>query len=185
MKAFISRNKSVFVIGFITLLVFLAIIVLSERRQGSGSYIQPKLVPIDQGIDTGNTSPFKTTKLQQESTPSEDFFNTSAPAEAVQSTQSIADAKVDQTYGTLKVEWTSNGFSPKNAKAILGQKVLWKNLTDKNIFIMQKTLFFNNFASPQVVPSNGEFEFRLYKEGIWSYEEKGSKITGSIFIIKP
>ncbi len=182
MRGFFSRNKSVFIIGFITLLVFLAIIVVSEIRRQSGKYVQPKLVPIDQ---SQTVPPVSSPENEgQESAPSENFFDINV-YETTQSSETVANAEMDEKYGVLQIAWDENGFTPKNAKAVLGQKVKWVNTATQNIFIEQTGVFFSDFSKPHIVPAGGEFEYRLNKEGIWNYQEQNSKITGSIFIIKP
>ncbi len=169
-RDFIARNKSVFVIGLLTLLIFLSIIIISEVRRVRKGNDSPKLIRVE---DT--TAVTETTENDLEN-------ETTSP------TLNVLDATysdVDKNYGTLLVEYTDRGFVPNNAKAILGQKVEWINKTDKSVYIAQKTLFFDEFKTPLFLPASGILQFRLYKNGEWGYEIPETGVSGSITILKP
>jgi hypothetical protein len=179
-KDFIARNRSVFFIGFLTALIFLAIITISEiRRIENGNY-GPKLVEVDKMVEE---------ELVKESTLEEgavegDFENLALESTGSVTTDGTYD-EIDQKYGVMRVEYTFNGFIPKNSKAVLGQKVRWVNKSNADVYIKQKTDFFKEFKTPMLLPANGVLEFRLYKNGVWSYEDQEKKLFGSIIILKP
>jgi hypothetical protein len=169
-RDFIERNKAVFVIGFLTLTIFLSIIIISEVRRVRKGNDSPKLVRVE---DTTAVTETTETNLENETT------------DSALNILDITYSDVDKNYGTLLIEYTNRGFVPNNAKAVLGQKIKWVNKTDKGIYIVQKTLFFDEFKTPQFLPANGILEFRLYKDGEWGYEILETGFSGNIAILKP
>jgi hypothetical protein len=169
-RDFIERNKAVFVIGFLTLTIFLSIIIISEARRVRKGNDSPKLIRVED------------TTAAIETTADDSGIETSGPA---LNTLDITYSDVDKNYGTLLIAYTDRGFVPNNAKAILGQKIEWVNKTDKSVYIAQKTVFFDEFKTPLFLPAGGVFQFRLYKDGEWGYEVPETGVSGSINILKP
>jgi hypothetical protein len=175
MKEFIQRNKPVFFIGLVTILVFAAIIITSQKQNTTQL---PGLKKIE-SKDTG------TTKV-------EDFF-LEEPNDASQKTSdeltentaesSEAIAEMDQKYGTLVIEFTKDGFTPRNTRAIKGQLVRWVNKTDMPIYIEQLLKYYPDWVEPKSIPAGGNIEFRLTVENYWTYREKETKSFGSIYVL--
>lgn len=181
-KDFFERNKSVFIIGLVTLVIFLSIIVVSEIRRIRGSSFGPEMIRVEGNFDTDVKESTETSGI--------DIDDESDIEGAVteSSYSLLPDEKylqTDQQFGIMKIEYTNNGFSPLNAKAVLNQKVRWINKTDQSVYIKQTASFFKEFKEPMLLPANGILEFRMYREGIWSYEEQTTKRFGSIIILKP
>lgn len=195
-KNFISRNKSVFGLGLLTFLVFITIITISEIRRIQGNTIKPNLKKLEETeyiSETENTGGLQTDKEDSNESAydssAEEIIVDEAFWENPESTQSIlaylSENEIDKKYGIMRIDYTDNGFSPKNSKAVIGQKVRWINNTNEDIYIKQKTLLFKEFKEPVLLPANGMYEFRLNRSGMWSYEETTNKRFGSIIIIKP
>lgn len=93
--------------------------------------------------------------------------------------------EIDLKYGTVVIEYTNEGFTPTNAKALMNQKVKWLNKSENDIYIAQQTQVYQQFEKPVLIPANGFTEFRMYKDGLWKYVEKTSDLSGTINVIKP
>lgn len=181
LKNFIERNKSVFVIGFFTFVIFMAVIIISQVRRLQGINQGPTLIRVEestQSAENSGVTPFEEAYLVGGTEESAEDVSGSEPEINIYAEQ-------DRKYGTMRVEYNTNGFVPKNAKAILNQKVKFVNATNWEMKIVQKTSFFNEFKSPVVIPAGGFFEFRLTRDGVWTYEEEATKSFGSIIILKP
>jgi len=170
-RDFIERNKSVFVIGLLTLTIFLSIIVISEVRRIRKDVDSPKLIRVEK--DTEIT----------EATSSEEGSGSRIPSNL--DTMNTLYSEVSKKYGVLLIRYTNKGFVPQNAKAILGQKINWVNDTDSNVYISQNTSFFDEFNTPIVLPAKGTLEFILYKDGKWEYQNTEKGFSGNITILKP
>lgn len=180
-KNFIERNKSIFAIGFVTFVIFMAIIVISEVRRLKGAGENPILIKVEESTESAGSEGITTFE--------EVYLVGEAEDVPVESSGSSPEdemyKELDRKYKTMRIEYNTNGFVPTNAKAILGQKVKWVNNTNWEMKIRQKAAFFKEFETPVVIPAGGEYTFRLTKEGMWSYEEVVSKSFGSIIILKP
>jgi hypothetical protein len=178
---FIARNKPVFVIGFVTLLIFISIIAVSEVRRIRNNNFGPVLIKVEGNIETERV----------EALAAEETENSNQGGgviiESFESTDSLLPDKeylqTDLKFGTVRIEYTYKGFDPVDAKVNLNQKVRWINNTDQTIFIKQNTLFFKEFKTPLLVPANGNAEFRMYHRGTWLYEEQITKTQGSVSIL--
>jgi hypothetical protein len=171
-KDFIARNKSVFVIGLLTLIIFMSIIIISEVRRVRKGNDSPKLIRVEDELETPNTSSSENDLNNQTNATNINILG-SAPPEG------------DEKYGTFRIEHTGRGFVPAYAKAVLGQKIRWVNKTGTNVYIAQETSFFEEFKTPQLLPANGALEFRLYKDGEWGYRNLKTGQSGNIIILKP
>jgi hypothetical protein len=170
-KNLIERNKSVFVIGLLTLTIFMSIIIISEVRRVRRGNDSPKLIRIENEVETSDTTSAEGNSKEENN-----------------SNLSVLDSvysEVDKGYGILLIEYTSKGFVPNYAKAILGQKVKWVNKTGISVYIAQNTPFFDEFKTPLLLPANGALEFRLYKDGKWKYQNPEAGFSGDIEILKP
>ena len=164
-KNFTERNKPVFTIGLITLVIFLLIIAFYEVKTHNGPGMQ-KL---------GNESSF---------TVSQETSGTS-PDAVQQPTQSVSpEQNIDATFGIVGVEFTDSGWSPKIAKVVQGQVVKWTNSTAAAIFLKQKTPTYNELTSPVQIDPGKSFNFRITQGGDWNYEESISGYFGTITAIK-
>ena len=170
-RDFIERNKSVFVIGILTLTIFLSIIIISEVRRVRKDVDSPKLVRVENDIE-----------IPEATTSAGSLGNgTISNLDAM----STLYSEVSKKYGILLIRYTNKGFIPENAKAVLGQKINWVNDTDSNVFISQITPFFDEFNTPIVLPAKGTLEFILYKDGRWDYQNTEAGFSGNITIFKP
>jgi hypothetical protein len=165
---FFERNKSVFIIGFITFIIFLSIIVISEIRRIGNDSFGPVLIRLEGNIESETAE--SSVAVKADATIDDFVFESSGTPYSLLPEEEYL--QTDQKFGTMRVEYTDNGFVPVNAKAVLNQKVKWINNTGQNIHIKQKTAFFREFEDPILIPANGVFEFRLYQEGIWTYDEQ-------------
>ena len=179
-KNFIMRNKPIFYIGFFTLILFIVIILVSEVRRINSKNLEPRLVEVEESTESStaktmidSTNYMDSTFFTKETTPSYTILPESEYAE------------MDIKYGTVVIEYTDEGFTPSNAKTLVNQKVKWLNKSEHEIFITQKTKVYQQFEKPILIPSEGSAEFRMYKDGLWKYEEEDSNFSGTINVIKP
>ena len=101
----------------------------------------------------------------------------------VQSTQSTqVQTSFDTKYGILQIDYTSNGFSPMNTTATVGQLAHWTNKTSADIYLQQKTQVYAELKDPILIKAGETYEFRLSKDVYFTYQEKGTQAFGSIFM---
>lgn len=93
---------------------------------------------------------------------------------------------IDDHYGTLKIDFTDNGFTPRNTQVYAGQKVVWTNTTDNDITFVQLMPKFDSLSKPFVIAAGDAFEFRIpyREEGLYTYKQEGSDTRASIMINK-
>ena len=94
-------------------------------------------------------------------------------------------AEIDKTHGTLEISYTDQGFILKNTNALQGQLVRWTNKTNKDMVFEQLMPTYEELKKLITVRPGQTFEFRLYKDGLWTYEENVTKNFGSILVSKP
>jgi hypothetical protein len=164
MKAFLERNKPVFLIGLATLLLFLGIIVAYALK----THKSVGLTKI------GNESPFnvdETTSDIQGGVPS-----------TSESTSSLAN--IDSTMGTVNISFNSYGWYPALVDAVKGQKVVWTNKTDKIIYLRQRTPTYPELTNLTAVDPGKTFEFRMMVDGNWNYDEDETKYFGTVRVFE-
>lgn len=162
LKNFSERNKPVFTIGLVTLVLFLLIIAFYAVKTHKG----PGLKKI------GNESSFTVTPETAGTSPSavdQQTTRTSSP-----------EQNIDATFGITDVKFTDTGWSPKITRAIQGQVVRWTNNTAAAIFLRQKTPAYTELTAPVQIEPGQSFNFRMTKAGDWNYEEGVSGYFGTI-----
>jgi len=157
MNDFIKRNSPVFVIGIVTLVVFIIITIVSQFKKSR----EPELV----SLTTSQVTELETT----------DPRNISMPTEY----------EADKKYGILEIEYTQQGFVPQNARSFQNQLVRWTNATDTPLNIVQLTNTYPELKDGISIKPGETFEFRLYKPRLWSYEREDNKDQfGTIFVVE-
>ena len=156
MNDFIKRNSPVFVIGTVTLVVFIIITIVSQFKK----HQSPNLIQL-------TTDQIKTLDM-------------SDPREIEMPTE----YEVDKKYGILEIEYTQEGFVPQNAKSFQNQLVRWINNTDTPIQLDPITNTYPELKDGTTIKPGEVFEFRLYKPKLWSYEDAKTKNSGTIFVIE-
>lgn len=187
MKPIIKRNIPVFIIGAVTLVIFIVIILISQSRSSS---LVPILTRVEKGEDQptfrGTVTESVTPTIADKNPPPADEPTPSQLAEREDYIErtTLPQEKVDTKYGVLEITFTAEeGFSPKNTDAFLGQIVSFYNSTDKVIELTQKTPKFEDWKKERKYVSPGEsLEFRLPKTHLWVYEEVDSGFAGSIYV---
>jgi hypothetical protein len=160
-KNFSERNKPIFTIGLITLVLFLVIIAFYEVKTHKG----PGLTKI------GNESSFTVSKET----------SGTGPDAVQQPTQSSSpEQNIDATFGIVGVEFKDNGWVPKITRVVQGQVVKWTNSTAAAIFLKQKTPTYNELNAPVQIDPGKSFNFRMTQAGDWNYEEGVSGYFGTI-----
>jgi len=111
------------------------------------------------------------------------------PPKTTESTPSGTDRTIDTakkpdvSNKVLEITYTKDGFNPKEPDAASGQLVRWKNITDKEITIVETIKKFSEFEIGIKIAPNGIYEFRITKNKLWTYKELETGNFGSIFII--
>ncbi len=166
-KNFIERNKPIFTIGVVTLLLFVAIIVFYRFK----SHTETKLNKI------GNESTFNVVEEEKANMQDDGQYSETQPAVSI-------EQSIDEKAGILEIEYTSTGFKPETARAIQGQAVRWTNKTDKTIYLKQKTPTYTDLTQPVQIEPEQSFSYRLNQDGTWNYEEELSRNFASIVVYK-
>jgi len=155
MKEFIKRNSPVFVIGTFTAIIFIVLTIVSQFKKQSNT----NLIPL-----TDNQI-----KIMEEPAPK---------------TLPVAE-EIDSKYGPLEIEYTTEGFNPKNTKSYQNQLIKWTNKTDTAITMQAVTKTHKDFPNEVEIKPGETFEFRLTKPKLWSYQQKdNTKMFGTIFVLE-
>jgi hypothetical protein len=182
-KQFFGRNKSVFFIGLITLSIFILIIVISIQRSASSNKNKPGMVPVEKNAQDVYEETYH--KTQEQPTPEDLSQDTSqsTASENVYPYTRADEAAFDKKYGIMEIKYTQKGWIPRDVNSVLGQLVRWTNSTDKPIYLKQKMPTYDELKEPVLIEPGKTFEFRLYQNRLWTYEEKDSKDFGSIYVL--
>ena len=176
MRAFFARNKQIFVVGVIVAVVFLVIILTALSRPKQ----EPTLNPISTTGNTNRVSDYNlgtgTGDLPQIETP-----EVAQPSGSEPTTGSTAKPNTGLTV--LEIHYTSNGYSPKNTTAVIGQTVRWINDTEYAMEMKQTKNIYPEFKEAVTIPAHETKEFVLSKIGLWAYQEQETGYYGSIFIL--
>jgi hypothetical protein len=175
MKAFFDRNKPIFVIGLITLVAFLVIIAAAQKK--------PVETPNMVKLNSEDSQKFLAPPEQNPSDSNSAVTETPKQAQTLQSSEAYKD--VDTKYGIISIDYTTNGFTPKNNDAVKGQLVRWTNKTSNDIYLQQLMPTYTELKEPVLIKAGGTFEFRLYKTKLWTYQERDIKSFASIFVMEP
>lgn len=162
MKEFFERNKSIFLIGSITLILFVILIIVALKR----NHQEPGLKKIEDS------------SYQFQFDDEETNNNVGETKETTQATTSMPGDDV------LEISYTEKGFSPMNTKAEKNQWVRWTNKTDKDIYLVQKTKVYQELNEPVLIKAHSSFEYKLTKDRLWTYEEKETRSFGSIYVME-
>lgn len=177
-RAFILRNRQIFITGIVIGVVFLLIITVSSSRKVGG----PELAP---STTTSENEPAKTGTNPGMDYEPKGLWNAPIPPQYYEEEEEeIIEEPVEEPKEILEITFDDNGFSPAGSYALLNQTVKWTNKTDKSIYIKQMKDFFPEMKDPVEVYSGGSLELKLTKLGVWGYIETSTQKMGSIFILK-
>lgn len=163
-KDLLVRNKSIFMMGLFTCVVFLIVIGFSSLKETQ----EPALV--------------KVTQEQNES-----MLSTEREIEIPAVVQKDEEKKNSDTAvkpENLEIKYTSSGFIPRDSKALLNQKVKWVNTTGNSIFLQQKTQKYAELEQPVEIKPGESFELTLTQPNFFTFEEVDTKSFGSIMVYK-
>lgn len=162
-------------IGLLTILAFLSIIFRSQNRPTPITEL-PNLKKV---VDDGTS----TVREPEEPARAIEPIIEAPPAVNTPVTTEISDAEADSMYGTAFVDFTDEGFEPVELEIKLNQKVRWTNRTDREITIYQTTYKrFPEWDEDKTLAPGESFEFRFYKNKLWTYKERASGEFGSVFV---
>lgn len=191
MSSFFKRNIPVFVIGLLTVVVFIAVTVASQSKDKAASTL-PILVRLGQDPDT--VEEFVPDLDEQEQPRAEDVIEQLASEnqedlneqQKVLAGLTLPPDEVNQRYGYLEIKVTSTGIEPKNATGWVGQIVRWTNETDNPIELKQTTPMYEEWKnSNKVVAPGGTVELQLTQNRLWTYRELNLGFFGSIYANRP
>lgn len=168
MKQFLTRNKPVLTIGLLTLVVFIGLIVIYAVKPHNLTGMKK----------ISNESPYYVSEELTE----EEQKASAQIEEANLKTQ--LESQIDSALGTINIEFTSLGWSPKFADAAKHQKVIWTNTTDKDIFLRQRTPFYVDMSESIKIEPGKSYEMRVTEIGDWNYDESESKYFATIRVIE-
>lgn len=169
---FIKRNKPIFAIGILFAVIFIVIIVMSQRNTSGVSLVES----VSDIFDNEREVIFN---------PANDITGSNSYVSAEETTESTTAATTTitpQIPGTLEITFTASGFSPNIANVTKGQVVRWKNGTNKEIVVRELIKKHTEFASGVAIAPNAFFELKLYGTKLWTFEEVGSGKIGRLYI---
>lgn len=169
MKAFFERNKPVFTIGLITLAVFLGLIFFYALKAHN------KLTGMKR---IGNESSYS---VIEKETAQE--LETKQASESAQ-TKAQTETEMDASLGVVNIEFTDIGWTPKFIDVAKGQKVIWTNKTNKEIFLRQRTPSYDNLTEPIRIDPEKSFGLRMTVVGDWNYDESQSKYFATVRVFE-
>ncbi|HOD01514.1 MAG TPA: hypothetical protein PKH50_02225 [bacterium] len=176
MANFFERNKSIFTMGLIIALIFAVILVAYRLRPG-------KETPLTEIGETNNQEFYKVTYENEENYPENYSESTNGQEESGENEnpeEPKEEVNVDEIFGSIKIDYTTEGFKPKILRSYIGQNIEWTNKTDKSIYLQQIKPTYEEFKQPIEIKPNETFTFRMTQLGIWTYEESESGDFGSI-----
>ena len=168
MKSFFERNKPVFTIGLVTLVVFLGLISIYATKSHNNLTVMKKIGSEDTSYNVAEEETSKEPETKQTS----------------ESAQLKAEAEVDATLGVVNIEFTNVGWIPKFVEVAKDQKVVWTNKTDKEIFFRQRTPAYNDVGELIKIDPEKSFELRMTVVGDWNYDESQTKYFATIRVIE-
>lgn len=177
-KGFYNRNKPIFIIGTIIGVVFIGFIAFYNLNPRTPTELQEINNEMDREfykVAYENLSNPQNSYYEGESDEYSDHTRIS-DEEAIR----LSIQNIDETYGTLEIKYTTDGFRPRATRAILNQMAKWTNETDKTIYLHQRKNTYSELEKLVEIKSGESFEFRLTELGIWTYEENGSRNFGEI-----
>jgi len=166
--AFFERNKPIFVIGIIMLVVF-AIIIVS-------SILMPKK---ETGYTEINEADKEFYKVAYEDLDQDQFEETEEENEK-KVEPAEPEINMDEIFGVLQVDYTDEGFIPRVTRIRVGQNVNWTNKTENTIYLKQIKPYYKEFEESLSIRPNESFKFKMTEVGTWTYEETESGDWGSI-----
>lgn len=170
-KNFLERNKSIFVIGVILGIVFVAIILFYVIKPHEETELS--------NVKTADQQFYKVAyeNLDEENSGNnlEETGDENQPQE-----EKTPEMTTDEKYGILQIDYIDSGFSPRITRAALGQAVSWTNKTDKTIYFRQIKKSYPELEELIEIKPGESFNIRMTVLGIWSYEESESRNFGSI-----
>lgn len=166
--AFFERNKPIFVIGIIMLVVFAVIIV--------SSILMPKK---ETGYTEINEADKEFYKVAYEDSGQYQFEETEEENEKKEEPVE-PEINMDEIFGVLQVDYTDEGFIPRVTRIRVGQNVNWTNKTENTIYLKQIKPYYKEFEESLSIRPNESFKFKMTEVGTWTYEETESGDWGSI-----
>ncbi|GEM_PF-6874510 len=182
-KNFASKNKPVILVGVVTLLVFLAIIVVAQTRKPTQTANLVKVTANDMATsDTGTdgSAPYKVAQTEESTSTT---TNTTAGSTAPPATpfQQIAQSPNDALKNEVQINYTANGFVPQTVTTKLSQTVRWTNQTSNPLVLRQVNYIYSEFESPIAIAPGQSYTMQMYKIGLFSYQAGSSTDFGNIF----
>ena len=184
---FIKRNLPIFIIGGLTVVVFIGIIIVSRAKSPDGLNLEQveletlttenEVAESTESLMMGNTEP-ETGLIAEETTPEE----ATSLIDKLKKSGHIITA---EDYLPIKIAFTEGGFVPKVASGYEGQQVIWTNKTDKTLKMIQLRDFFDEIGDGIELAPGATFSVTLIGEGTWKYREMDNYYLGTIEISKP
>lgn len=91
---------------------------------------------------------------------------------------------IEKSSLPLTISYTSEGFTPKAPEVLLGQKIIWRNESNKAIEFNQTQDIYPDFPNPVKLSQGQTFEFEMTKEGIFAYRES-VELHSAMMIVVP
>lgn len=148
LKDYINRNSPIFIIGAITIVVFLFVIFISGNKDDKVQ--NTNLVVIDE---------VQNKKIDQEN----------------EIKKAKVNKILDEKYGVVKFTYTFDGFDPMNKSIILNQLIQIYNDTDSLLKINQLIDAYPEFREGITIQPKQTFEFRPSKLRLWTIEDDLTK----------
>jgi predicted DsbA family dithiol-disulfide isomerase len=108
---------------------------------------------------------------------------TAQPQQSSESSPSQSNQTQESQSGVIEIDYTADGFTPKNITVPFGQIVRWVNKTQQDIVLAQRIPLYDALQQPKTLKPGEMFEMPMTKEKLWTYAESNSNSFGSIFVL--
>jgi plastocyanin len=177
-KKFYERNKSIFVIGILMGAIFALLMIFY--------ILKPKEETELFEINESEQEKYKVSYEEVE----DNFVYETEVSDKPNVNEEVIDTvmntkEVDEKFGVLEIEFSEVGFTPRTAKATIGQEVKWINKTERTIYFHQRRQTYSELEDIVEIAPGESFNFRMSVLGMWTYDEKESGRFGSIEVKEP
>lgn len=209
---YIKRNAPVFLLGLVVVVMFLVIIIISQRQKtqnpGDFTRVEEELTPERESTQPaqesptqyapqiadpkyiglpyfyGEYDPFSRDKngYPVSPNPGSTRLSSTASDEDVSVIRNMELEKYKERIKPTKIYFTESGFSPADTSGFTGQEIIWTNKSTKEIKIVETVPMHNALKDGVVIKPGESFSFRPLMNKMLSYVEENTKKYGTVMV---
>jgi len=178
---FIKRNMPIFIIGGLTVAVFVVLIIISSGKNPEG-------IRMDQITDENSTvtnnggNETESGYLEEEYTypgielkATNNYVPVGVPEDLQHKYETSKHFLSSEDYQPVYIRFTDEGFDPKTVSVFEEQVLVWKNETKSTITLMEITNFYDEFEEGVEIAPGQSYSITAKEIGIWKIREKASQ----------